>query len=169
VHKLAKGMGLLAALYGTALLAGALSGGKDPLRPLESFGAGGAATAEAALPFRRIKTSGDLDEAIAAAVAGSQPVMLDFYADWCTSCIEMERYTFSTEQVRTALAGTMLLQADVTANDAEDRELLNRFGIFGPPTIVFFGPDGRERRGYRVVGYQNADRFAAHVHRATGS
>jgi thioredoxin:protein disulfide reductase len=111
----------------------------------------------------------DLEQAIAAATSAGQPVMLDFYADWCTSCIEMERYTFTSPAVRAALADAVLLQADVTANDAADQALLRRFGIFGPPSIVFFGPDGGERQGYRVVGFKAAADFAAHVRAALGS
>jgi thiol:disulfide interchange protein DsbD len=89
--------------------------------------------------------------------------MLDFYADWCVSCIEMEEYTFITPQVQAALSNTVALQADVTRNDAEDKELLERFGVFGPPTIIFFGPDGKQRQGYEVVGFMKADEFAQHV------
>jgi thiol:disulfide interchange protein DsbD len=170
-RKLAKGLGLLAALYGAALLVGALAGGHDPFRPLEMLQAGGpgATKAEAGLGFRRIKTVADLEQAIAAAGAAGRPAMLDFYADWCTSCIEMERYTFTDAGVRATLANVVLLQADVTANDAEDQALLRRFGIFGPPTIVFFGADGAERDGYRVVGFKNAGDFAGHVRSAVGS
>ncbi len=166
-HKLLKGAGLLAALYGAALLIGALAGGRDPLQPLQVLGGEATSREATGLPFRRIKTVADLDQALAA--AGGRPLMLDFYADWCTSCIEMERYTFSKPAVRAALSGATLLQADVTANDEADKALLARFGIFGPPTIVFFGPDGRERAGYRVVGFKSADDFAGHVRRAIGS
>ena len=167
-RRLAKGAGLLAALYGAALLVGALAGGSDPLRPLAALRAPGA-EAQASLPFRRIKTVADLDQALAAAAGAGQTVMLDFYADWCASCIEMERYTFTDPAVQAALSGSLLLQADVTANDAEDQALLQRFGIFGPPTIVFFGGNGVERAGYRVVGFKAADEFAAHVRSAFGS
>jgi thiol:disulfide interchange protein DsbD len=164
----AKGAGLLAAFYGAALLAGGLAGGTNPLQPLAAFQAGGG-QAEQGLPFRRIKTVADLDAAVATATAAGQPVMLDFYADWCTSCIEMERYTFTDAGVQAALAGAVLLQADVTANDAADQALLRRFGIFGPPSIIFFGPDGAERSNYRVVGFKPAAEFAAHARAATGA
>ena len=89
--------------------------------------------------------------------------MLDFYADWCVSCIEMEEYTFTDPAVQAALADTVVLQADVTANDEHDKELLARFGVFGPPTIIFFGADGQQRNGYEVVGFMQAGDFAEHL------
>ena len=92
--------------------------------------------------------------------------MLDFYADWCTSCKEMERYTFSDKNVQAALANAVLLHADVTKNDATDQELLKHFGIFGPPTIAFYGSDGEERQSFRVVGYMKATEFASLARRA---
>jgi thiol:disulfide interchange protein DsbD len=94
--------------------------------------------------------------------------MLDFYADWCVSCKEMERYTFTDPGVQAELARAVLLQADVTANDEADRALLQRFGILGPPTIVFFGADGLERHEYRVVGFKPAEEFRAHLAQAFG-
>jgi thiol:disulfide interchange protein DsbD len=92
--------------------------------------------------------------------------MLDFYADWCVSCKEMEHQTFNDPAVHKALEQVVLLQADVTANDAEDKALLKHFGIFGPPSIMFFGPDGEERRAFRVVGYLDPQEFTAHVAQA---
>jgi thiol:disulfide interchange protein DsbD len=109
----------------------------------------------------------DLDAQVAAASASGKSVMLDFYADWCVSCKEMEKYTFPDPKVRAALANTVWLQADVTANDATDQALLKHFGIFGPPTIAFYGPDGAERRNYRVVGFMKTQEFAALAARAT--
>src|SRR5688500_1741700 len=85
--------------------------------------------------------------------------MLDFYADWCVSCKEMEAFTFSDAKVRAALDGMLLLQVDVTANSEADRALLRRFSLFGPPGIVFFDAQGKEIKGLRVVGYQSAGRF----------
>ena len=87
-------------------------------------------------------------------------MLVDFSADWCTSCKEMERFTFTDPAVQAALRPALLLRADVTQNDAEDQSLLRRFGIFGPPTIAFYGSDGRERPDYRVVGYMKAQAFA---------
>ncbi|HSG94950.1 MAG TPA: protein-disulfide reductase DsbD, partial [Afifellaceae bacterium] len=171
-QKLGKGFGGLAIIYGILLVIGAATGGTSPLRPLANVNLGGSAAGvgDAAvqheLPFQRIKTVADLDREIAAASKQRMAVMLDFYADWCVSCKEMEAWTFTDEQVQAALANTVWLQADVTANDAEDKALLDRFGVFGPPTIIFFGTDGQQRRGYEVVGYMKAEAFAEHVQKA---
>ena len=168
-QKLGKGFGFLAIIYGTILLLGSLTGGSNPLKPLASVNLGGGAALQEAqheLPFQRIKTVDDLDREITAASASGKTVMLDFYADWCVSCIEMEEYTFSDGEVQAALSNTVWLQADVTDNDEKDQALLSRFGVFGPPTIIFFGPDGVQRNGYEVVGYMKAAAFADHVRQA---
>jgi thiol:disulfide interchange protein DsbD len=107
-------------------------------------------------PWVRIDTMAELDAKLA--VPG-KPVMLDFYADWCVSCKEMEAFTFSDPQVKKQLEGMLLLQVDVTANTAEHKALLKRFHLFGPPGIIFFDAQGREVKGLRVIGYQNAERF----------
>ncbi|MEM7500947.1 MAG: protein-disulfide reductase DsbD [Pseudomonadota bacterium] len=171
-QKLGKGFGLIAVLYGSVMLLGSLAGGTDPLRPLASVvvgTGGGAATAEHELEFVHIKSVADLDREIAAAAASGKTAMLDFYEDWCVSCKEMEKYTFTDPQVHDALDDTVLLQADVTANDELDQELLAHFGVFGPPTIIFFGTDGLPRDGYEVVGYMKAKDFATHVGQAFGA
>jgi len=165
--RLWKGLGFVLLVYGALMLVGAASGGKDTIQPLRgvNFGASGSQTAE--LHFKRIKTVSDLQREVQAASASGRPVMLDFYADWCVSCKEMERYTFSDPGVIASLRDFVLLQADVTADDAEDRALLQgHFGLPGPPSIMFYGRDGRERRNYRVVGFMAADDFASHVNRA---
>jgi thiol:disulfide interchange protein DsbD len=161
-----RGVGLIAVVYGALLLIGTASGSRDPLQPLDRLSAGagaGGAAKEEALAFERIKTVADLDRAVASATAAGKPVMLDFYADWCVSCKEMEKFTFNDAAVQAALAGAVLLQADVTANDEHDKALLARFEIFGPPTIAFFGRDGVERKNFRLVGFAPAPRFAEHV------
>ena len=156
LSRLGKALGVLMLLLGAAMLAGALAGARDPLRPLAVFG-GSAASAEAhSLPFERVRTLADLDARIAGA---GRPVMLDFYADWCVSCKEMERDTFSDPRVRQKLSGWIVLQADVTADSPDDRALLSRFKLFGPPGIVFFDPAGKEVAGVRVVGYQGPEAF----------
>jgi thiol:disulfide interchange protein DsbD len=170
-----RGCGLVVLIYGVLLLIGAGSGRTDPLQPLQGLAANnvnptaaGNESHSPALPFKRIKSVADLDTELAAASAAGKTAMLDFYADWCTSCKEMEKYSFSDAQVQAALQGSVLLQVDVTANNADDQALLKRFGIFGPPTIAFF-VKGEERKDYRVVGYMKAEEFAPHVSAAFGS
>jgi thiol:disulfide interchange protein DsbD len=172
-RKLGKGFGIVAILYGAALLAGALAGNEDALRPLQ-FANGPAApgarsAASGHLEFTRIKTVDDLDRAVAAASAAGRPVVLDFYADWCVSCKEMEKYTFPDPAVRAALADAVVLQADVTGVDADDQALMRRFGIIGPPTIMFFTADGMEQTSRRIVGYKPAAEFAAHLQAVFGA
>jgi thiol:disulfide interchange protein DsbD len=167
---LARGLGLAAIVWGTIMMIGAAAGGHDPLQPLRGatlpgFGGQAGATASEALPFRRIASVGDLDRELAAAQAAGQPVMLDFYADWCVSCKEMEKYTFSVPEVQQDLAGFVLLKADVTANSEADQALFRRFGVYGPPTTAFFGTQGRECRAFRLVGYVKADDFRSHLAR----
>ncbi len=158
-HKLWKGVGVIALLLGVALLAGALSGGRDILQPLAGLRGAGAMPMEASghPRFERIHSVAELDQRVAQ--AGGRAVMLDFYADWCVSCKEMERFTFSDPQVQARMGRMLLLQADVTANADQDKELLKRFGLFGPPGILFFGPDGRELERVRVIGFQPAEKF----------
>jgi len=162
-RKLFKGIGVIALLAGAALLFGALSGGRDILQPLSGL-RGAAATQGHAAEFKRIDSGAQLDAAIQA--AAGKPVMLDFYADWCVSCKEMERYTFTDDGVRGKLAGIAMLQADVTENRDEHKALLKRFGLFGPPGIVFFDRQGKEINGLRVVGFQPADKFTTILDRA---
>jgi thiol:disulfide interchange protein DsbD len=155
---------LAAAVYGLVLITGAALGGTDPLQPIPAW-----AAVQHPLPFVPIHSVAGLDREVALASREGKPVMVDFYADWCTSCKEMEATTFLDPSVRRALAGTVLLRADVTADDADDRALLRRFNIFGPPTIAFYGPDGHERARHRVVGYMDGAQFAAAVHAAIGA
>jgi thiol:disulfide interchange protein DsbD len=167
-HRLWQGLGIALLVYGTLMLLGAAAGGRDTLQPLRGLGFGTPAGAPAEIHFRRIKTAADLDQELAAAKRAQQPLMLDFYADWCVSCKEMERYTFSDPKVVQALSGFVLLQADVTANDDQDRALMQGpFGIPGPPAILFFGVDGIERKALRVVGFMPAEPFAAQVARVS--
>jgi thiol:disulfide interchange protein DsbD len=161
--RLWKAAGIVFLVAGVALLVGALSGSRDPLRPLAGF-AGSSTTAGAPLPWTRVASLAELHEKLS---APGKPVMLDFYADWCVSCKEMEAFTFSDPKVRARLDGMLLLQADVTANSEADRALLKRFSLFGPPGIVFFDAQGREIDGLRVIGYQNADRFLSTLTAAT--
>jgi thioredoxin:protein disulfide reductase len=153
-------LGGVASVVAILMLVGGVRGATDPLHPLD------VAQAHADLPFQRIKSLEELNAQVAKASAAGKSVMLDFYADWCVSCKEMEKYTFPAASVRAALANTVWLQADVTANDEIDQVLLKHFGIFGPPTIAFYGPGGTERREFRVVGYMKAAEFAPLAQRA---
>ncbi len=162
---LARGLGVVMLVYGVLLLVGVASGGRDVWQPLRgTFLAGPGALQQPALDFRPIKTLADLEQQLAG--AGNRPVMLDFYADWCVSCKEMERYTFTDPAVQARLEQAILLKADVTANDAADRELLAHFRLIGPPAILFFDGDGMEQSAYRVVGFMSAERFGAHLDQA---
>ena len=128
---------------------------------------GGSASEQGShLSFIQIKGVDGLNAALADARSQGKTVMLDFYADWCVSCKEMEMLTFTDAAVQQALANTVLLQADVTPNDELDEALYKHFNIVGPPSIMFFDKDGNERKNYRVVGFMAADDFSAHVRRA---
>ena len=145
------------AVCGLLQLAGAASGGSNPLQPLAHLSARpGVDAAPAGLRFVNLHNVAELDAAL---LNAGRPVMLDFYADWCVACKEMERFTFTDPAVQARLAGALLLKADVTANNAADRELLRRFNLFGPPGTLFFDAQGHEISSARVVGYQNRDRF----------
>lgn len=159
--RLSKAAGVIALVAGLAYVVGALSGGRDVLQPLSGLRgtAGGAPAAGPGVAFQRVGNLAELETAIAA--AKGKIVMLDFYADWCVSCKEMERYTFTDPAVQSRLAGMVKIQADVTANTAQHKELLKRFRLFGPPGIVFFDAAGHEIQGLRVIGFQSAAKFAA--------
>ncbi|EHK62792.1 thiol:disulfide interchange protein [Achromobacter arsenitoxydans SY8] len=162
-----KGLGLLLALAAAAWLVGAASGGRDVLQPLSHLAArsdapAGAVNASGEVHFTRVRTNAELDAMLA---QSRQPVMLDFYADWCVSCREMERFTFTDPGVAQRMAGMVLVQVDVTANNADDRALLKRFRLFGPPGIMFFEPGGKEIQDARVVGFQDAKRFTESLDR----
>ncbi|WP_454742291.1 protein-disulfide reductase DsbD [Cupriavidus necator] len=170
--RVGKGVGVLFAIAAAIVLIGVASGGRDPLQPLSHLSVarsgGESAGGTQAVRFERVRSVAELDARVAQAAAAGKPVLLDFYADWCVSCKEMERMTFVDPRVRARLSEIVLLQADVTANNADDKALLKRFGLFGPPGIILFGADGRERP-VRVIGYQSANRFLESLERAFGT
>ena len=169
--RLWKGVGLVLLTYGVLLMVGASGGNTDPLQPLKGLGVAANSNASSAgasnkLQYRWIKGVDGLDEVFREARASNKMVMLDYYADWCISCKEMDKFTFTDAGVRQVLANIIVLKTDVTANDNVDKALMDRFGLFGPPTIQFFTPDGVERKGYRVVGFMSAKKFKQHVENA---
>ena len=164
-RRLWKGVGIVMLTYGVLLLIGVASNSTDPLQPLRDIYPTTATASPQSTEFRKVRTLDELNAQVAAAEMAGKWVMLDFYADWCISCKEMERYTFADPKVQNALADVILLQADVTQNSADDQALLNHFGLIGPPATLFFGPDREERKAFRVVGYMNADEFVGHVQR----
>lgn len=162
--KLWKGLGVLLLIYGIILVIGLASGNKNLFQPLKGVGGATATTVAAEhLDFKQIKGVDGLNAELAKAKAAGKTVMLDFYADWCVSCKEMEAFTFSDPAVKKALANVVLLQADVTPNDELDTELYKHFGIIGPPSIMFFDVNSNERKNYRVVGYMPAEKFSQHI------
>jgi thioredoxin:protein disulfide reductase len=156
---LKQALGVVALILGAMQIVGAASGGNDPLQPLSHWARGSANVRGDGGPrFQSVRSVAELDRLLQ---SPGRPVMLDFYADWCVSCKEMERFTFTDPVVAEKMSRALLLKADVTANNHDDRELLKRFRLFGPPGTVFFDAQGREIAGARVVGFQSAERFAA--------
>ena len=170
--RLWKGLGVVLLIGGLALILGLLAGSRNLLQPLDVFKGGSGGLAMAAEPkglvFERVKTVAELDARLAAARADGKPVMLDFYADWCVSCKEMERFTFSDPKVQARLQNVLLLKVDVTANTDADKSLLKRFSLFGPPGLIFWNGTGTQS-GYKVIGFEKPDKFLASIESALGS
>ncbi len=159
-----KACGIAFFIYGIFVMLGAVSGGGDVTRPLHGTSLlVTKAPSNHELTFKPIKSIADLQHEVSVASQNGTPVMLDFYADWCVSCKEMEKYTFADSAVRQALDNVVLLQADVTANDDVDQALLKHFNIYGPPSIIFYDAQGNERKSYRVVGFMKPNRFKQHL------
>ncbi len=158
--------GVAALAWGVMMLGGAASGGRDPLQPLAHLAHAAQASepgASRALAFVPVRSVAELEAQLRQA---GRPVMLDFYADWCVSCKEMERFTFSDPSIQARLSKALLLKADVTANSDDDRALLKRFQLFGPPGTIFFDAAGRELSEPRVIGFQDSTRFGKSLDQA---
>ena len=169
--KLWKSSGLVMLIYGILLMIGAAGGGNDILQPLSSArlpftGAPTSNQTLSSLNFKRVKTVEDLKHELSLASAANRSVMLDFSAEWCYDCKRMEKRTFTDAGVHEALANTVLLQADVTGNDDQDKALLKYFGLPGPPATLFFSAQGSEIRQYRLIGFLEPDKFRQHVENA---
>jgi thiol:disulfide interchange protein DsbD len=171
--RLWKGLGVVLLIGGLAIILGMLAGSRDLLQPLDVFkggsGNGGAAIAaeQKGLAFNKVKDVAELDARLAAAKADGRAVMLDFYADWCVSCKEMERFTFSDPKVQARLANVALLKADVTANTDADKALLKHFNLFGPPGLIFWNTAGTQS-DYKVIGFEKPEKFLASIDSALG-
>lgn len=168
-RKLWKGVGIVLVIYGGLLLVGVASNATDPLQPLRGLNFGGGSVAgvgQNKIEFKKIKSVEDLTRELNAAKAQNKPVMLDFYADWCISCKEMERYTFSKPNVIAEMSKGVLLKADVTLNDDIDKALLKKFRLIGPPSMIFWDRSGNELKNMRLVGFVEAEPFAEHVRKA---
>ena len=175
--RLWKGLGVVLLIGGLAIILGMLAGSRDLLQPLEVYkgsvfkdGSGGQASAagQKELPFEKVKNVAELDARLAAAKAEGKSVMLDFYADWCVSCKEMERFTFNDAKVQARLKDVVMLKADVTANVDADKALLKRFNLFGPPGLVFWNTAG-EQSGYKVIGFEKPEKFLLSIDSALKS
>lgn len=165
-RRLWKGVGVVLALAGALQIVGVATGGRDVLQPLAQLASRGESTASTAGKKNWIKVASVAELDAALVRAAGKPVMLDFYADWCVSCIEMERFTFSDTRVSARMGEMVLLKADVTKNTADDKALLKRFNLFGPPGIILFDAQSREIAHARVIGFQKADLFLASLDRA---
>jgi thiol:disulfide interchange protein DsbD len=162
-----KGMGTFLLIWGGLALLGGLMGERDILRPIPlrdlTTLAGGAPATAAGAPagelFHRSARLEDIEAGLARAKANGRPVLLDFYASWCTDCVRMEKTTFNDPRVRNALGRFELLQADVTNNDAASSAIKQRFGVFGPPAFLFFAADGSELKELRFYGFRSVDEF----------
>ena len=166
-HRLARGAGCLVLTYGGLLIVGAAAGATDMLRPFAgaTLLAQGSTATPLTLGFARVKGTADLEKELRAARDRAEPVMVDLYADWCVECKELEKHTFADQIVGQQLSKLTLIKADVTANDEEDRELLASLGVFGPPALLFYTPDGTELHDKRLVGFVEPETFRLHLDR----
>ncbi len=161
-----KSFGVVLLIAGAAELLGAASGSTDLLQPLRGFVSGGGSSSSATaatLPFHKVKSVDDVERELAAAKAAGKPAVLDFYADWCVSCKEMEKFTFSKPEVQSALSNFVLLQSDVTANDDTDQALMKKYGIVAPPDTLFFAASGDEKRNLQLTGPEDAEKFVKRI------
>ncbi len=157
-----KGIGVVLLLYGSTLFIGGLSGGKSLLQPLQGIAAG-SPTAQSKLNFTTVTSKAELDALLQQAQRLSQPVLLDFYADWCISCIELDHVTFADSAVQQSLAGFMRIKVDVTANDADAKQLNKAYSVIGPPALIFYDKVGELQPSMTLIGVIEPERFVRHV------
>lgn len=164
-----KALGVVLLIGGAAELIGAAAGSNDLLQPLRGLSGGGSnvTASTASIAFKKVKSTDDVDRELAAAKSADKPAMLDFYADWCVSCKEMEKFTFTKSEVQSALSNFVLLQADVTANDDTDQALMKKYGIVAPPDTLFFAANGDEKHALQLTGPEDADKFVKRIQSVT--
>jgi thiol:disulfide interchange protein DsbD len=162
-QRLWKSLGLVLLLLGVIEIIGAASGGDDWMKPLKNVRSGAQLESGEHVTFQKIKSLDDLESSVSRANQSGKPAMLDFYADWCVECVRMERNTFGEPGIQTLFKQLQPLQADVTDNDETDQALMKKYGIIGPPAILFFDRQGKEMPAYRLVGYFEPDEFAEHL------
>ncbi|MEN9503306.1 MAG: protein-disulfide reductase DsbD [Pseudomonadota bacterium] len=164
-----KSIGLILLFYGAMILFGVAAGSQSLFQPLKGIFGGNAAiaqdTTQSKLIFQQVKGLNAVEAALAQAKEEQRPVMLDFYATWCVSCKELDKFTFKDPTVVAGLKNAVLIQADLSDNTDQDSALTKRFGVFGPPQVLFFAPDGKELHDIRLSGYEKADKFAKRVAR----
>jgi len=156
-------------IYGSILIFAASAGYTDVMQPLKGLSSANNSSASAAAPqhlkFKTIYSSAELDKQLEKAQQDGKNVLLDYYADWCISCVELEKYTFTDPNVIKELEGFVLLQADVTKDNEDSKLLLKKYHLIGPPAILFFNPKGQELKHFRLVGYKDATQFVEHVNK----
>ena len=168
-RRLWKSLGLVLLLLGSLEIIGAATGGENWMKPLKGVRTGGTAVMVEHVAFQKVKSIADLDAAVAQANQAGKSAMLDFYAEWCVECLRMERNTFAEPRIQALFSQIQPLQADVTANDMVDTTLMRKYGIIGPPAILFFDRNGNELRNLRLVGYFDPEEFAIHLARVLES
>jgi thiol:disulfide interchange protein DsbD len=161
-EKLRKGLGLILLIYGGLLIIGAASGSHNVWQPLQAIAKSDQNNTQDdhGLAFIQVQNLAELEQLLA---QSKQPAMLDFYADWCVDCKKMEATTFQDAGVAAALTGTTLIQVDITNYTEEQRALLKHFGLFGPPTLLFFDASGKEYPQYRLIGGTSASELLDHL------
>lgn len=165
--KLFRGLGVALLVYGVALLLGLLAGGKSFIYPLQTLGSvqAGTGVQPNGLNFAKVTTNAELDQLLAIARQNAKPAMLDYYADWCVSCAELDYFTFADDRVRAQLQGVQLIKVDVTANDDEAKQLTSRFNVLGPPTLLLFNAQGQWRSELTLIGVPKPEQLLANLNR----